>query len=102
MAVEMGQFGVEACQLKQRRGRKPVHGAEQDAGASAVHLDRSGRMGLRLDLVFKGADQDGVFDYGDDNATGGEVYDDFLGGHILNLLGGGRGGGESEKADGAS
>src|ERR1700691_202925 len=89
MAVEMGQFGVEACQLKQRRGRKPVHGAEQDAGASAVHLDRSGRMGLRLDLVFNGADEDGVFDHGDDNATGGEVYDDFLGGHILNLLGGG-------------
>src|ERR1700733_13430182 len=99
MAVQVGQFGIEACQLKQRRGRKPVDGAQQNAGASAVHLDGSGRMGLRLDLVFDGADEDGVFDYGDDNATGGEVHDDFLGGHILNLLGGGRRRRESETDD---
>ncbi len=46
-------------------------------------------MGLRLDWIFDRADEDGVFDDGDDDAAGREVYDDFLGGHILNLLGGG-------------
>lgn len=89
MAVEVGQFGVQARKLELRRGRKPVHGAKEDAGACAVHLHGSGRMSLRLDLIFDRADEDRVFDDGDDDTTGREVYDDFLGGHILDLLGGG-------------
>ena len=90
MAVESGQFGIQARELKLRRGRKPVHGAEEDAGAGAVHLHGNGRMRLRLNLIFNRADEDGVFDHGDDDATGREVDDDFLGGDILNLLGSSR------------
>ena len=87
MAVEVRQFGVEARQLELRRGRKPIHGAEKDAGAPAVHLHRNGRMGLRLDLIFNRGDEDGVFDDGDDDAAGREVYDHFFSGHVLDLLG---------------
>jgi hypothetical protein len=46
-------------------------------------------MGLRLDFIFNRADEDRVLYNSDDDATGRKVYDDFFGGHILNLLGGG-------------
>jgi hypothetical protein len=46
-------------------------------------------MGLRLDLIFNRGDEDRVFDDGDDDAAGREVYDHFFSGYILNLLGGG-------------
>jgi hypothetical protein len=45
-------------------------------------------MSLRFDFVFNRADKDRVFDDGYDDAPGGEVYDDFFGGNVLNLLGG--------------
>ncbi len=88
MAVQVRQFGVEARELELRGRRKPIHGAEKNAGARAVHRHGNGRMSLRLDFIFNRADEDRVFDDGDDDATGREVHDDFFGGDVLNLLGG--------------
>ena len=45
---------------------------------------------MRFDGVFDCADEYGVLNDGDDDATGCEIYDDFFGGDVLDLLGGGR------------
>src|SRR5271170_6453364 len=89
MAVEVRQFGVQARELQLRRGRKPIHRAQEDAGASAVHGHGNGRMSFRLDFIFNRADEDRVFNYAVDAAPGGEVSANSLGRHVLNLLGGG-------------
>jgi hypothetical protein len=87
--VEVRQFGVEARERELRGGRKPIHGAEEDAGAGAIHCHGNGGMSLCLDFIFNRADENRIFDDGNNDAASGEVYDDFFGGHILNLLGGG-------------
>jgi hypothetical protein len=46
-------------------------------------------MGLHLDFIFDRANEDRIFDDGNDDPTGGKIYDNFFGGHILNLLRGG-------------
>ena len=78
-SVKIRKFVVQTGEDDGGSWRKPVDGAEQNAGAKAVELNRDGRVGLNFDGIFDRSDDDGVFDHGDNNATGSQIGDNFLG-----------------------
>lgn len=44
-------------------------------------------MSLRLDGIFNRGNENGVFHHGDDDASGGEIYNDLFAGRFRGFLG---------------
>ena len=76
--MEVGQLAVEAGPFHWGRRGIPGDRAHEDRGAAAADGDDGGGQSVGFDVIFDGGDEDGVFEDGDDDASGGQVGDDFI------------------------
>src|ERR1700690_423651 len=85
--AQMRELAVETRKRLLPGRSKPFLRTHENSDALASQLTRSRNSCSRLNWVFHGADKNGIFRDKDDDASCGQIDNDFLAGFFVGLLG---------------